>query len=122
MINRLHENNKEDVINKIREKVDKEKGITFRPNIEQNDYIKNVGSTFEERNKKLLFNKKQALEDEKMRQEEYIKNNYGNKNFTKDTRTQIINNIIKRLYINPKNVEQKENEENVKDFKSMNIN
>ena len=122
LINRLHENNKEDVINKIREKVDKEKGITFRPNIEQNDYIKNVGSTFEERNKKLLFNKKQALEDEKMRQEEYIKNNYGNKNFTKDTRTQIINNIIKRLYINPKNVEQKENEENVKDFKSMNIN
>ena len=122
LINRLHENNKEDVINKIREKVDKEKGITFKPNIEQNDYIKNVGSTFEERNKKLLFNKKQALEDEKMRQEEYIKNNYGNKNFTKDTRTQIINNIIKRLYINPKNVEQKENEENVKDFKSMNIN
>ena len=122
LINRLHENNKEDVINKIREKVDKEKGITFRPNIEQNDYIKNVGSTFEERNKKLLFNKKQALEDEKMRQEEYIKNNYGNKNFTKETRTQIINNIIKRLYINPKNVEQKENEENVKDFKSMNIN
>ena len=122
LINRLHENNKEDVINKIREKVDKEKGITFKPNIEQNDYIKNVGSTFEERNKKLLFNKKQALADEKMRQEEYIKNNYGNKNFTKDTRTQIINNIIKRLYINPKNVEQKENEENVKDFKSMNIN
>ena len=122
LINRLHENNKEDVINKIREKVDKEKGITFKPNIEQNDYIKNVGSTFEERNKKLLFNKKQALEEEKMRQEEYIKNNYGNKNFTKDTRTQIINNIIKRLYINPKNVEQKENEENVKDFKSMNIN
>ena len=122
LINRLHENNKEDVINKIREKVDKEKGITFKPNIEQNDYIKNVGSTFEERNKKLLFNKKQALEDEKMRQEEYIKNNYGNKNFTKETRTQIINNIIKRLYINPKNVEQKENEENVKDFKSMNIN
>ena len=122
LINRLHENNKEDVINKIREKVDKEKGITFKPNIEQNDYIKNVGSTFEERNKKLLFNKKQAVEDEKMRQEEYIKNNYGNKNFTKDTRTQIINNIIKRLYINPKNVEQKENEENVKDFKSMNIN
>jgi hypothetical protein len=122
LINRLHENNKEDVINKIREKVDKEKGITFKPNIEQNDYIKNVGSTFEERNKKLLFNKKQAVEDEKMRQEEYIKNNYGNKNFSKDTRTQIINNIIKRLYINPKNVEQKENEENVKDFKSMNIN
>ena len=122
LINRLHENNKEDVINKIREKVDKEKGITFKPNIEQNDYIKNVGSTFEERNKKLLFNKKQALEDEKMRQDEYIKNNYGNKNFTKEAKTQIINNIIKRLYINPKNVEQKTNEENVKDFKSMNIN
>ena len=122
LINRLHENNKEDVINKIREKVDKEKGITFKPNIEQNDYIKNVGSTFEERNKKLLFNKKQALEDEKMRQDEYIKNNYGNKNFTKEAKTQIINNIIKRLYINPKNVEQKTNEENVKDLKSMNIN
>ena len=40
----------------------------------------------------------------------------------KETKTQIINNIIKRLYINPKNVEKKENEENVKDFKSMNIN
>ena len=120
LINRLNENNKEEVINKIREKVDKEKGITFRPNIEQNDYIKNVGSTFEERNKKLLFNKKQALENEKIRQEEYKKNNFGNKSITKETRTQIINNIIQRLYINPKNVEQKTNEENVKDFNSMN--
>ena len=44
------------------------------------------------------------------------------KTLQKKQKLKLLNNIIKRLYINPKNVEQKANEENVKDFKSMNIN
>ena len=100
LLNKLYDNNKEEIINKIRERVDKEKGITFNPNIEQNDYIKKVDGTFFERNEKWINNKKKFFEEENKKQIENLKRNLGIKEYTKEEKLQMVNNIINRLYIN----------------------
>ena len=97
-LNKLYENNREDIINKIKEKIYKEKGITFKPNIEQNNYLKNVNGTFLERNEKWINEKKNFYEEEKMKQIENLKKNLQPKEYTKEEKKQIINNIINRLY------------------------
>ena len=113
LINKLYENKKEDLINKIREKVEKEQGLTFKPNIEQNEYIKNVNSTFQERNQKWLENRKKNIEEENSKQNENGKNYCGNKEYTKEERKQIVNNIINRLYVNKNHPNKIKNSENV---------
>ena len=95
---KLKENNKEEVINKLREKLDKEKGITFKPLIEEDDYIKNVDGNFFERNENWIIKRNIFIEDEKIKQMENMKNNVGMKEYTKDEKKEIINNIINRLY------------------------
>ena len=100
-LNKLHENNKdnkEDIINKIREKDDKERGKILKPNIEQNDYLKNVSGTFLERNEKRINDKKMFNEEENMKQIENLKKNLCPKKYTKEEKKMIVENIINKLH------------------------
>ena len=104
LIERLRDFNKEDIINKTREKVDKEEGITFQPDIGDNDYNNNVEGTFLERNEQWLLNRNNFIEEENAKQIENLR--YGGpgkkKKYTSEEREQIISNIIERLYKNNK--------------------
>lgn len=99
LINKLYENKKEEIINRTREKIDKEIGITFNPQINDNDYLKKVNGTFLERNEKMVNKKNIFVEEEKIKQIENLKKSKAKK-YTKEERLQIVNNIIKRLYNN----------------------
>ena len=111
LIERLRDFNKEDIINKTREKVDKEEGITFQPEIGDNDYNNNVEGTFLERNEQWLLNRNNFIEEENSKQIENLR--YGGpgkkKKYTSEEREQIISNIIERLYESHKE-KKKENE------------
>ena len=104
LIERLRDYNKEDIINKTKEKVEKEEGITFKPEIGDDDYINNVEGTFLERNEQWLFNRNNFIEEENAKQIENLR--YGGqgkkKKYTSEEREQIISNIIERLYKNNK--------------------
>ena len=108
LFDKLNENNKDEIINRIREKFDQENGITFQPNLEENEYLKNVDGNFFERNEKWINKRNNFIEEEKMKQNENIKNYCGNKDYTKEEKTEIINNIINRLYYNQNNDEENE--------------
>lgn len=113
LIERLFDNRKEDIINKTREKVEKEEGITFQPDIGDNDYIKNINSNFMERNEDWIIRRNNFIEEENAKQLENLRNNgIGNKKkYTNEEREQIINNIIERLYENCKKNKNKSQEE-----------
>ena len=113
LIERLFDNRKEDIINKTREKVEKEEGITFQPDIGDNDYIKNINSNFMERNEDWIIRRNNFIEEENAKQLENLRNNgIGNKKkYTSEEREQIINNIIERLYENCKKNKNKSQEE-----------
>ena len=113
LIERLFDNRKEDIINKTREKVEKEEGITFQPDIGDNDYIKNINSKFMERNEDWIIRRNNFIEEENAKQLENLRNNgIGNKKkYTSEEREQIISNIIERLYENCKKNKNKSQEE-----------
>ena len=113
LIERLFDNRKDDIINKTREKVEKEEGITFQPDIGDNDYIKNINSNFMERNEDWIIRRNNFIEEENAKQLENLKNNgIGNKKkYTSEEREQIISNIIERLYENCKKNKNKSQEE-----------
>ena len=113
LIERLFDNRKEDIINKTREKVEKEEGITFQPDIGDNDYIKNINSNFMERNEDWIIRRNNFIEEENAKQLENLRNNgIGNKKkYTSEKREQIISNIIERLYENCKKNKNKSQEE-----------
>ena len=113
LIERLFDNRKEDIINKTREKVEKEEGITFQPDIGDNDYIKNINSNFMERNEDWIIRRNNFIEEENAKQLENLRNNgIGNKKkYTSEEREQIISNIIERLYENCKKNKNKSQEE-----------
>ena len=113
LIERLFDNRKEDIINKTREKVEKEEGITFQPDIGDNDYIQNINSNFMERNEDWIIRRNNFIEEENAKQLENLRNNgIGNKKkYTNEEREQIINNIIERLYENCKKNKNKSQEE-----------
>ena len=113
LIERLFDNRKEDIINKTREKVEKEEGITFQPDIGDNDYIQNINSNFMERNEDWIIRRNNFIEEENAKQLENLRNNgIGNKKkYTSEEREQIINNIIERLYENCKKNKNKSQEE-----------
>lgn len=113
LIERLFDNRKEDIINKTREKVEKEEGITFQPDIGDNDYIQNINSNFMERNEDWIIRRNNFIEEENAKQLENLRNNgIGNKKkYTSEEREQIINNIIERLYGNCKKNKNKSQEE-----------
>ena len=113
LIERLFDNRKEDIINKTREKVEKEEGITFQPDIGDNDYIQNINSNFMERNEDWIIRRNNFIEEENAKQLENLRyNGIGNKKkYTSEEREQIINNIIERLYENCKKNKNKSQEE-----------
>ena len=99
LIERLSEDKRDDIINKTREKVEKEEGVTFQPDIGDDEYFQNISSTFMERNELWMNKKKNFIEEENAKQIENLRN-YGNKKYTSEEREEIINNIIERLYKN----------------------
>ena len=113
LIERLFDNRKEDIINKTREKVEKEEGITFQPDIGDKDYIQNINSNFMERNEDWIIRRNNFIEEENAKQLENLRNNgIGNKKkYTSEEREQIISNIIERLYENCKKNKNKSQEE-----------
>ena len=113
LIERLFDNRKEDIINKTREKVEKEEGITFQPDIGDNDYIQNINSNFMERNEDWIIRRNNFIEEENAKQLENLRNNgIGNKKkYTSEEIEQIISNIIERLYENCKKNKNKSQEE-----------
>ena len=119
IIERLLDYNKDEIINKAKEKVEREEGVTFQPDIMDNEYIQNVNGNFLERNEQWLLNRKNYIEQESAKQIENIRNsgefNNSNKKYTIEEREQIINNVIERLYERSKN---KKNKEEKKDDES----
>ena len=98
-INRLYENKKQKYnIKKIIKKVEQEEGTTFKPFLPQNNYSKTVNGTFYERNQKLLHDRENFYDNEKKKIDEYEKKNAVEKEYTKEERQKVINNIINRLY------------------------
>ena len=110
LIERLSKDNK-DIINKTKEKVEKDEGITFQPDIGDNEYIQNINTTFMERNELFINKKNHFIEQENAKQIENLRNGGTNKKkkYTPEEREQIINNIIERLY--KKGLEQKNKNE-----------
>jgi hypothetical protein len=117
-LNKLYESNKAEVINRAKEKVEKEEGITFQPNIGNNPYIANISGNFYERNEQFLIDKKNFIEEENKKQMNSWKNNNINQEYTKEERTEIVNNIIKRLYNNNNNQTNSSKLANVEGSKS----
>ena len=98
-INRLYENKeKKHNIKKTIKKVEQEEGTTFKPFISQNNYSRSVNGTFYERNQKLLYDRESFYEDENKKIAEYEKKHIIGKDYTKEERQKVINNIINRLY------------------------
>ena len=96
-INRLYENReKQNVINQTKKKVEEEEGITFKPNISNDSYVKNVNGSFFERNQKLVNDREYFYEEENKKHNDRIKKEQ--KQYTKEEKKKIISNIIKRLY------------------------
>lgn len=91
----------------------KEEGITFQPDIGDNDYIQNINSNFMERNEDWIIRRNNFIEEENAKQLENLRNNgIGNKKkYTSEEREQIISNIIERLYENCKKNKNKSQEE-----------
>ena len=113
VIERLLDYNKEDIINKTKEKVEKEEGVTFKPELFENEYLRNINGTFLERNEQWLFDRNNFIEQENEKQIENIRNSdINNKKYTREEREQIISNIIERLYKVKQNGNENENEDN----------
>ena len=98
-INRLYENKEQkNNYKKVIEKVEKEEGTTFKPYISPNNYNRNITNTFFERNKKLIIDRESFCEEENKKIIEKEKKNIIGKEYTKEERQKVINNIINRLY------------------------
>ena len=78
--------------------MEQEEGTTFKPFLPQNNYSKTVNGTFYERNQKLLYDRESFYEDENKKITEYEKRHVIGKDYTKEERKKVINNIINRLY------------------------
>ena len=95
-INDLYEDkNRSKIDEKTKKKVNKEEGLTFKPNLYKNKFIKNVFSNFYERNSKFLEDKEKFINSHKN------KKNIG-KVISPKEKKQIIQNVIGRLYSDPK--------------------
>ena len=109
----LYENKeKKTIMEKTKQKVEKEEGITFRPELcNNNKYINRICSDFYERNKNckknMVFKKYEKFDENNKKNE---------KKYTDEQKKKIINNIVERLYKEPMN---KNNFRNMK-FKECN--
>ena len=119
LIERLYEDKRDEIINKTREKVEKEEGVTFQPDIGDDEYYNNIDSTFLERNELWMNKKKNFIEEENAKQIENLRN-YGNKKYTSEEREEIINNIIERLYKSSLKNKKEKNDESEEDNEEEN--
>ena len=105
-INSLHKNKKRcKTLEKVKNKVEKEEGLTFRPMIHKNKYIDRINSNFLERNYSSPKNGKNMSEyNEKMSSQNISKN----KKINKKEKENIINGMINRLYKNKNNLENED--------------
>ena len=87
--------NRSKIEERTKEKVNKEEGITFKPNLYKNKFIKNIFSNFYERNTKFLEDKEKFINSHK-----YIMNK--GKVISPKEKRQIVENVIGRLYSDPK--------------------
>ena len=87
--------NRSKIEERTKEKVNKEEGITFKPNLYKNKFIKNIFSNFYERNSKFLEDKEKFINSHKCIM------NKGKVISPKEKR-QIVENVIGRLYSDPK--------------------
>ena len=87
--------NRSKIEERTKEKVNKEEGITFKPNLYKNKFIKNIFSNFYERNSKFLEDKEKFINSHK-----YIMNK--GKVISPKEKRQIVENVIGRLYSDPK--------------------
>ena len=98
-INRLYENKEQkNNYKKVVEKVEKEEGTTFKPYISPDNYNMNINNTFFERNQKLINDRESFCEEENKKIIENEKKHIIGKEYTKEERQKVINNIINRLY------------------------
>ena len=98
-INRLYENKEQkNNFKKTIEKVEKEEGTTFKPYISPDNYNMNINNTFFERNQKLINDRENFCEEENKKIIENEKKHIIGKEYTKEERQKVINNIINRLY------------------------
>ena len=94
-INELYENkNKAKIEEKTRKKVNKDEGVTFKPFLYKNKYVKNIFSNFYERNFKFLVDKEKfiTLNKNKINHQKII---------SPKEKKQIVENVIGRLYSDP---------------------
>ena len=118
---------KQDIIIKTKKKVEEDEGVTFKPYISDDSYLKGVNGTFYERSQKLLNDRESFYEEENKKYRDELRIKAKKKIYTKEERKQIINNIINRLYnysihINRKSInEEKEKNSNVKEEKIRNF-
>ena len=129
-IDRLYKNReKQDIIIKTKKKVEEDEGVTFKPYISDDSYLKGVNGTFYERSQKLLNDRESFYEEENKKYRDELRIKAKKKIYTKEERKQIINNIINRLYndsihINRKSINKekeknsKVNEEKIRNFSS----
>ena len=90
---------------KTRQKVEKEEGVTFMPELYLNNkYIDRICNNFYERNqnckKNCLFKKYERFEEDRKKNE---------KKYTDEQKKKIIQNIVERLYKEPMNKNNKKN-------------
>ena len=98
-INRLYENREmKNNIQKTRKKVEEEEGTTFKPFISENTYHKNINGTFYERNQKLIDDRETFYGEENKKIILNVKKNTIGKQYSKEERQKVINNIINRLF------------------------
>ena len=93
-INELYLNEqKKDIINKTKKKVEEEEGISFKPNIYINELGKNIYSDFYERNEKFLKDRQDFIDNSiKMQNRSLNKDK-----FSKEQKKEIVKNIVERL-------------------------
>ena len=96
----LYENKEGKIIlEKTKLKVQKEEGVTFKPEIDiNNKYLKRIYNNFYERNKN--HSKNEVFKEYEKFDENYKKND---KKYTQEQKKKIINNIVERLYKEPMN-------------------
>ena len=104
-INTLYKNKtRSKTLERVKNKVEKEEGLTFRPEIYKNNYTDRINSNFLERNYSSPRNRKDKNEyNEKIRFSKTCKN----KKMKKKKKEKIITGMINRLYKN-KNFDEKE--------------
>ena len=93
-INELYENKEKSKNNeKIKNKVESEEGVTFKPYIYKNRFSKNIFSNFYERNSRFLEDKEKFIV-----LHQSVPNPNSKKKISQNEKKEIVKNIVDRLY------------------------